>query len=186
MIGSSVTRANLEKFFPAPFSDYQWGLIVAQGYEDAIASGARTAEDVAEELKGLMEAAGRGAADSGRPDTDPGGGTGLTWDEMEKLVLGRVLAERETDEPGPVLRVPNEGSRMKRLFASRERNFRLWLIGIGSAVGVLVVALIVGLAFGGLECGSGGDVSAATSASDTTQSEAGAGSSALMAAMHWR
>ncbi len=99
-------RASLERLFPSPFSDYQWSLIVAQGYADAIVSGARSAEDVAQELRGLMEAAVPAPPRAGEQGVGVAGDSSLTWDEMEKLVLGRLLATKGTNGPRLVLGTP--------------------------------------------------------------------------------
>ncbi len=170
MSNEKQAREALEKFFPKPFTDYQWSLISAQGYEEALLSGVRSADEVAEELKDLMEAADKRASGAeqaplGRPDEPL-----LTWDEMEKLVLGRILATGETSGPKPTPATPGSGVRFRRLVQGRQSGRRLrWIVG--GTVGLFVVALgSTVLLFLGPQCGEGG-ASGTTSTSEVTQTD---------------
>ncbi len=160
MINDRQIRQRLEALLARPFTDHQWSLITAQGYEDAIASGARTPEEVAEELSGLMTAASSRAPGSDTQGQGPE--RALTWDEMERLVLGRALVTGETGGASSSL-----GERATRLVADRERSRRRWWIVLISSLGVLAVGLVAVLVFGGFECWVG----TAQSASTTLTSE---------------
>jgi hypothetical protein len=139
-------REALEKLFPKPFTDYQWSLIAAQGYEGALVSGARTVEEVAQDLKGLMEAAGRPslASNAGAPDQQDG--PPLTWEQMEKLVLGRILNTGETSGPRATPGSPGSGVRVRRLAEDRQRGRRRRrrrvLAVLVSCLAVLAIAVV--------------------------------------------
>lgn len=142
-------REALEKLFAKPFSDYQWSLISAQGYEDAIVSGARKAEDVAQELQSLMEAAGKGSTGVGMDASGQADEVSLTWDQMEKLVLGRILTTGETSGPKATPGSPDSGVRVHRLTADRRRGRkRLWVILSWCLAALLVTAAAVLVFFG--------------------------------------
>ena len=160
MINDRQIRHRLEALLSRPFTDHQWSLITAQGYEYAIASGARTPEEVAEELRALMAAASSRAPGSDTQGQGPE--RALTWDEMERLVLGRALVTGETGGTPPGL-----GARTTRLAADRERSRRRWWIALSSGLGVLAVALVAVMVSGGFQCWLG----TAQSASTTLTSE---------------
>jgi hypothetical protein len=142
-------REALEKLFARPFSDYQWSLISAQGYEDAIVSGARNVQEVAQELKDLMEAAGKGSPTAGPDAAGTAEEVSLTWDQMEKLVLGRILTTGETSGPRATPGSPNSGARVHRLTADRQRSRkRLWTILSLCLLALLVAAAAVLVFFG--------------------------------------
>jgi len=107
---------------------------------------------VAEELKSLMQAAAQSAAGGGQQEKVPVSDSRLTWEEMEKLVLGRALTKRDTHGSRLVMGASGHGARATRLIANRQRNLRLWWIGLGSASVVLVAALVIGLLFGAAKC----------------------------------
>lgn len=142
-------REALEKLFAKPFSDYQWSLISAQGYEDAIVSGTRTAEEVAKELAELAEAAARRTETSSPDVLDHADEEPLTWEQMEKLLLGRILTTGETSGPKATLGSPDSGVRVRRLSVDRRRSRkRLWVVLGFCGAGLLVAAAAVLLFFG--------------------------------------
>jgi hypothetical protein len=139
-------REALEKLFAKPFTDYQWSLISAQGFEDAILSGTRTAEEVARELKDLVEAAARRTSRSAADALHQTEEEPVTWDQMEKLVLGRILTTGETSGPKPTLDSPDGGVRLRRLSVDRRRSRkRLWVVlaFCGAALFVAAAALLL-------------------------------------------
>jgi hypothetical protein len=164
-------REALEKFFPKPFTDYQWSLISAQGYEEAVISGERSAEEVARELKDLTEAAGRRTTGPELYALDQQDKPSLTWDEMEKLVLGRILTTGETSGPKATLGSPESGVRTSRLAVDRRRSHRVWWVALGCAAAVLAVAIAAVLVFWSPQCGAGGGSSTSTVTSESGQSE---------------
>jgi hypothetical protein len=163
-------REALEKFFPRPFTDYQWSLISAQGYEEAVASGDRSADEVAQELKELMAVAGTRTTDSGvdpalESHTEPS----LTWEEMERLVLGRILNTGETSGPKATPGSPSSGARLSRLTADRQRGRRVWMVALGTSIALLAAAIAAGLLIWGPQCGVAGGSPTNTSASEAGQ-----------------
>lgn len=160
MIEDARIRMSLERLLGRTFTDQQWSLIVSQGYEEAVTSRARSIEDVAAELRALTEAA---VAEAGtRQELGPGQPRdSLTWEQMERLVLGQALAAGQPGSRSAPPPLPSRGPRVERLIAGRKRWWRRWLMGIGVSVAALVVGLVVAVAVGGLQCGSGGDESAA-------------------------
>ncbi len=56
MSNGSKAREALEKYFPRPFTDLQWEMLAAQGYEQDIVTGERTVEAVAAEIQAMMAA----------------------------------------------------------------------------------------------------------------------------------
>lgn len=128
-------------------------------------SGARTVDEVAEELKGLTAAAVESATESSVQGR--GSGSALTWDEMEKLVLGRALTAGVAGSPKSTDTPPSLGTRARRLAADRERARKRWWIVVSSTLGVLAVAMVAILVFGGLQC----DLDSAQAGSTTVTSE---------------
>ncbi len=142
-------REALEEVFAKTFSDYQWSLISAQGYEDAIVSGTRTAEEVAQELRELVEAAAKRTARSAAPAPRQTEEEPVTWDQMEKLVLGRILTTGETSGPKATLDSPDSGVRLRRLSVDRRRSRkRLWVALAFCGAALFVAAMAVLLFFG--------------------------------------
>ncbi|MBN1628498.1 MAG: hypothetical protein JW990_01925, partial [Thermoleophilia bacterium] len=79
----SNARTALEKVLGRAFTEYQWELLVSQGYEAAILSRQRTPEEVAQELSELVAVLG-GAGEKGeRPTRTP---EPRNWEEMEKVI----------------------------------------------------------------------------------------------------
>lgn len=161
-------REALEKLFPKPFTDYQWSLLSAQGYEEALMSGARTPNDVARELKELMEAASKPATPPLPPGADGRPESPLSWDQMEKLVLGRILTTGETSGPRAHVGSPRSGARVRRLAAGRERVRRRLGTLVVSGVSIAAVVVVVALVVWRPQCGSAGGAVTATTGTAAT------------------
>jgi cell division septation protein DedD len=137
-------RAALQKFFPQRFTDLQWEMVAAQGYEQAIVSGERTAESVATEIQALMAAVRAEPAD-GEPS---GLGTlslePRTWENMEKWVMARAMNAGGTgrERPAPAEAVIGIGDYATGFPEPPSHRWWLW-----AAFGVVVVAVIVALLF---------------------------------------
>jgi hypothetical protein len=146
MSSDEEARAALQRLFPKPFTDYQWSALVSQGYEEAVRTGARSAEEVAAELKALMAAATEGqkaaktakTAKTAAADSPPFG-----WDQMEKLVLGRILVSDarsgpESDTSGCESRTSRRKERLRRIYRYWSALGAFFLL----AAAVVVLALI--------------------------------------------
>ncbi len=159
MSNGNQARAALQKFFPQRFTDLQWDMLAAQGYEQAILSRERTAESVAAELQAFMatvraESAGSEPVGPESYPLEP-----RTWEDMEKWVLARALiaggSGRATPAPGagaaggavgvaPVRSAEVTGMTAHFNNGSEPPRRRWWLWAVA---GVLVVAAIVVLLF---------------------------------------
>ena len=155
--GGEEARKALEKLFPKPFTDYQWSLLVSHGYEQAIASGSRSAEEVAEELQDLMEAE-KGMTSADGPSLDQTNGDSLTWDEMEKLVLGRILAAGGSATPRRESEEPAERRSARHRQRQRSSSSLWWAMGgVGLVVVIALVAMTVVFSWGGSADDEGAD-----------------------------
>lgn len=137
-------RATLQKFFPQHFTDLQWEMLAAQGYEQAIVSGERTAEAVAAELQAFMAAvrADPSSAELSAPESyavEP-----RTWEDMEKWVLARALIAGGAGRVVPVRSAEVTGTTADFGNIPEPPRRRWWLWAVA---GVLVVAVIVILLF---------------------------------------
>jgi hypothetical protein len=166
-------REALEKLFPRPFSDYQWSLISAHGFEDAIVSGTRTVEEVAQELRDLIEAAGKRATGSVKGASDHSDAVPLTWDQMEKLVLGRILTTGEISGTKVTPGAPGGGVRVRRLTADRRRSRRRQWIILSGCVAALLIAAVAVLVFFGPVWGLWGTSPLATTTTSSTETTEG-------------
>lgn len=167
MSSEGQARADLERFFPKPFTEHQWNVLVAQGYEEAISTGARSAEEVAGELRGLMLAAGGEQAGTGAQGLETFDKTPLTWDEMEKLVLGRVLVTGGPTRPRAVSG-PGEVGTERHTRTRRLTRRRWWIL---TACCILVAAVVVAVALanrGGKEPAVSSTTSPAVGSSTST------------------
>jgi hypothetical protein len=142
-------REALEKLFPESFTDYQWSLLSAEGYEEALASGARTPKEVAQEIKDLKAAAEK--ASSGPDEHAPkiGSESSLTWEQMERLVLGRILNSSEAGGLVTGSTSRSAGVRARRLAAHKRRGRQRVSVVVVSCVAALAVAAAAVLVFFG-------------------------------------
>jgi hypothetical protein len=145
-------RLALERQLRKPLSDYQWKILVSQGYERAISTGERSVEEVAKELEGLRELLLRDSAAADKSSTDasgpagpgaPGGGP-RTWEEMEKLVLARTLfGARPTKDPTASGNDDREPEIRPTRPEYRRSRRGAWIAAIVIAVAVIVALLAI-------------------------------------------
>lgn len=144
MTGEEQVRAALEKAFGQPFTDYQWSMITSLGYERTVLAKERTVEQVAEELRQLKAvAAMRPKAASKALEPDATVEATLSWDHMERLVLGRVLATGESggQRPAAARGEPHERRYAGSQKRTRRRRQVLTVICLLLAAAVVAVAL---------------------------------------------
>jgi len=135
-------RAALEKAFGEPFTEYQWSMITSLGYERTVLAKERTVEQVAEELRQLQ------AVVAARPDVakkalepDATIEAPVTWDQMERLVLGRVLAIKGAEGTRPAAVSGGAPERRYRGSQKRTRRRRQILTGVCLVLAAAVVAV---------------------------------------------
>jgi hypothetical protein len=147
----SKARAALEKYFARSFTDLQWEMLAAQGYEQAILTGERTVEAVAAEIQAMMAAvrgdqAGAQPSEPGPLPADP-----RSWEDMEKWVLARALVSggspRVRSVPGAP--ITGMGTYSSKTPEPPRRRWWLWAALGGLVVAVVVAALLVLLLGGG-------------------------------------
>jgi hypothetical protein len=169
-------REALEKLFPEPFTDYQWSMLAAAGYEEALASGAGTPNEVAQEIKDLKAAAVEASSGPGQHPPYRRSESSLTWEQMERLVLGRILNSSRASGPKTTSSSPSGGVKPRRLDAYRQRGHRRISVVIGSCVAALAIVVAAVLVFFGPAWGLWGasplptttTFNAATSENDTS------------------
>lgn len=149
MVNGSQARAALQKFFPQRFTDLQWEMLSAQGYEQAIVSGERTAEAVAAEIQAFMAAVRENQTATGSLGPEAQALEPRTWEDMEKWVLARSLVAGGADGAAGATRVvPARRAEVVGTtvgfgdFPEPRRRWWLWAV-----VGALVIAAIVILLF---------------------------------------
>ncbi len=147
MTSDDQIRTDLETYFVQPFTDDQWRVIESEGYLDAIATGRRTAEDVARELQGLMALLGEGPSGTESPESKRLQTEPATWEEMERLVLARTLFGPKTPSPaaGPSpghLGAGSRGRAGRHAHHGRRRRW-VWIALIVLAIGVIAAVLSV-------------------------------------------
>lgn len=143
MTNEERVRAALDKAFGQPFTDYQWNMITSLGYERMVLAKERTVEQVAEELRQLK------AVVVARPDVakrvlepDATVEAPITWDQMERLVLGRVLATAGVEGPGPAA-ASEAPERRYQGSQRRTRRRRQILTGVCLVLAAAVVVVVL-------------------------------------------
>jgi hypothetical protein len=146
----SPARTALEKILGRPFTDYQWALLVSQGYEKAILSQARTAEEVAHELQDLVTVLGGGSAGKGGAAAGAGAGAPAhrtrvpdpkTWEEMEKVVLAKSLARGGHGGAGGADGAT--ANRVRHDNSPKPSHRRWWISATLTVLGVVLVVVLL-------------------------------------------
>lgn len=143
MSNGDKARVALQKHFPKPFTDLQWEMLAAQGYEQAIVTGERTVEEVAAEIQAMM-AAVRGDPAGAEPSgpgpllADPS-----TWEDMEKWVMARALVESARMRTMPGAGVTGMGAYTTKTPEPLRRRWWMWAAAGALAVAVVVAVLLI-------------------------------------------